>query len=224
MKVLPELYEMAKKSYVEMQVIAEEEKTMRRALFNAYYKTPHPFFLNGKDVKVSGGYLYHDRLRLYLGEELYEKFLQVLEVVSGKKDPKKHFTAVKAIEFLNANNTHMAIMDYVQELIENQKKSVANLLAGSDKDLMSVTFQTGAGSKLNLLTINSGIERIRKFRGCIYVPVTEEQLKYFSKGSGVARLMEGGYVQIFGVENWSESLVCKAKSVREGEIYVPDQD
>jgi hypothetical protein len=215
-----DIYNIAKESYVKIDLVAEEKKTVRKAIPNSFNPSTSPMFLNGKITQVRGGLLYHERIRQSLGDILYENFLAVVKEVGG--DP-KNFTGVECIELLNKNNLKSSVKKFYEQCQDNNKTSFYNLIAPNGNSA-STTFGSSTSCKLNMLLVNSGVEVIRKYAGEIQCPVPENLLHLFRRGSGFARILEGGFCKIIRVDDWYECNISGYEKTREGEFYVPGKN
>lgn len=220
------IFDMASKSMVHVEETnIRETKTVRKAVKDSWNTTTLYYHLNGKDIKVKGGLIYHARLCRYLGVDLYDMFLRTLQEISGCKDPRREFSAQEAIEYLNSQSQYdKRVLKLVRECRKRGRKTIANLLA-PDGNIASITIHQGSGCKLNTLVVNAGPEKIRSIAGTIYVPLeSNEVLQRFRNAGGVATFLEGGFAYIAGMAEWSEDLVDGCQPVVEGEIvHVPDR-
>jgi hypothetical protein len=215
-----DIYKIAKESYVKINLEAEEKKTVRKAIPTSFNPSKSPMFLNGKTVQVRGGLLYHERIRQSLGDIIYESFLAVVKEVGG--DP-KNLTGVGCIELLNKNNREFSVKKFYEQCRDNHMTSFYNLIAPNG-NTASTHFESSASCKLNMLLVNSGVESIRKYSGEILCPVPENLLHLFRRGSGFARILEGGFCKITRVDDWYECNILGYEKTREGEFYVPGEN
>jgi len=220
------IFDMASKAMVRVnETTTRETKTVRKAVKDSWNTVTLFYHLNGKDIKVKGGLIYHARLRRYLGESLYNLFLQTLQDISGCKDPQLDFSAQEAIEYLNSHSQYdKRVIKLITECKKQGRATIANFLE-PDGNVASITIHQGSGCKLNTLVVNAGIEKIRSLTGTIYVPIeSDEALQRFRKAGGVATFLEGGFAYIAGTAEWSEDLVDGCQPVVEGEmVHVPDR-
>jgi hypothetical protein len=220
-----QIFDLARESLVKVEEISKDEtKTVRKAVKDSWNTVTLWYHLNGKDVKIKGSLVYHDRLRRYLGNDLYERLLNVLKEVSGCNDPRYDFSAHGAIEYLNAHNQDQQVVSFIAQCRISQRSAIANLLEPNG-NIASIDIHQGTGCKLNTLVVNSGIEKVRTISGTIYVPINSEiMLERFRNGGGVATFLEGGFAYIEGVDDWSEDLTYGCQPVKEGELVnVPDR-
>ena len=219
MKRDQQIYDLARESLVKVEEISRDEtKTVRKAVKDSWNTVTLWYHLNGKDVRIKGGLIYHDRLRRYLGNDLYERLLDVLKEVSGCNDPRCDFSAHEAIEYLNARNHDKRVVSLIAQCRISQRSSIANLLEPNG-NIASIDIHQGTGCKLNTLVVNSGVEKVRSISGTVYVPIKSEvMLARFRHGGGVATFLEGGFAFIEGVDDWSEDLTYGCQPVTEGEL------
>ena len=196
---------------------SNETKTVRKAVKDAWNTARIWYRLDGRDVKVKGGLLYHDRLARFLGQELYGQFLEVVGTVSGR-DSRSGLTAQEGIECLSANNSDPKVQAFTASCRAGGRTAIANLIeAGGNTE--SITFHQGTGSRLNILVVNKGVEKVRRIAGTIIVPIdTPELLRRLENGTGVATFLEGGFAYVAGLDDWSDALVQGCTPVVEGEI------
>ena len=220
-----QIYDLARESLVKVKEISRDEtKTVRKAVKNSWNTVTLWYHLDGKDVKIKGGLIYHDRLRRYLGNDLYEQLMAVLKEVSGCSDPHCDFSAHEAIEYLNAHNHDQRVVSLIAQCRVRKRSAIANLLEPNG-NIASIDIHQGTGCKLNTLVVNSGVEKVRSISGTVYVPINSEvMLERFRNGRGVATFLEGGFAYIEGVDDWSEVLTYGCQPVIEGELVnVPDR-
>lgn len=214
-----QICDLARESLVKVDEISRDEtKTVRKAVKDSWNTVTLWYHLNGKNVRIKGGLIYHDRLRRYLGNDLYERLLYVLKDVSGCSDPRCDFSAHEAIEYLNAHNHDQRVVSLISQCRIRQRSAIANLLEPNG-NIASIDIHQGTGCKLNTLVVNSGVEKVRTIFGTIYVPIeSEAMIERFRRGGGVATLLEGGFAYIEGVDDWSEDLTFGSQPVTEGEL------
>lgn len=219
MQIDESLYNLARKSFVEVEEISRDEtKTVRKAVKDSWNTVTLWYHLNGKDVKIKGGLIYHNRLQRYLNDDLYVHLIDVLKEVSGCNDPCSDFSAHEAIEYLNAHNHDRRIRLLISKCRESQRSAIANLIEPNG-NIASIDIHQGTGCKLNTLVVNSGIEKVRSISGTIYVPISSDvMLERFRNGGGVATFLEGGFAYIERTDDWSEDLICGCQPVIEGEL------
>lgn len=202
----------------------EETKTVRKAVKDAWNTVTLRYHLNDKDVMVKGGLLYHDRLERFLGKELYVTFLETVRTVTGTSDPRTTIPAHSAIEILNANGHRPEVVAFAKACVDHERTALANLVKIGG-NTASITFHQGTGSKLNILVVNKAVEKVRRVSGTIYVPLSGDgELARIRQGTGVATLLEGGFVSIQRIDDWTEELIHGTKQVVEGSVHVPDKN
>jgi hypothetical protein len=214
-----EIYDLARESLVKVEEVGRDEtKTVRKAVKDSWNTVTLWYHLNGKNERIKGGLIYHDRLRRYLGNDLYGRFMEVLEGVSGCDDPRRDFSAHEAIEYLNAHCHDRRVVSLVALCRSHQRSAIANLLEPGG-NVKSIDIHQGTGSKINTLVVNSGVEKVRTISGTVYVPIdSDAALERFKGGGGVATFLEGGFAYIEGVDDWSEDLTYGCQQVKEGEM------
>lgn len=219
------IWAMARQARVRITMTGEEEiKTVRKAIRDPWNTITLRYRLNGEDVMVKGGLLYHDRLARFLGPELYGKFLELVSRVSGCSNPKKDVPVHAAIELLNATNRRAEVEKFADLCRECGRTALANLISRSGKPQSIDIHQAKSGSRLNMLVVNKAIEKVRRLSGVIYVPLQDEAVDRLKHGTGVATLLEGGFVSVQRIDDWSEALIHGTKPVEEGAVHVPDKN
>lgn len=194
----------------------KEILTPRKAVGDSWKMIKTVYLLDGKPIEVKGGCLYWDRLERALGKELYTQFRDLINVYGGAESGKE------GIELLNKHKTDKAVEDFCARCRDEGATSLSNVILNSKPE--SVTFHSGMGSKLNLLMALQGTpEEVEHVDAVIYVPLTEEELSWFSEGTGAATFLEGGMAYIDGVEDWSPIIDSAGSLPVEGEmLYVAD--
>jgi hypothetical protein len=177
-----------------------ETKTIRKAIDNAWQTSTHDIFLNGKRQPLRG-LLYWERLKAYLGDELFGKFLELVGQLIGKDATSSRLENV--VEILNAN--HLAkIRPFVDECMLCHRTAFAQLLLG---DTATAAFNQ-VTNYLCRITVPKGIESICRIDGEIFLPVTAPDIDLLRNGTGVATFLEGGYAYVASVEDdYSENLI-----------------
>lgn len=198
------------------KVYPKEALTPRKAVGDSWKLIKTTYNLDGNPVEVKGGCLSWDRLKRSLGLELYSKFQSLILKYGGAP------TGKEGIELLNKNKEEKDVQDFCEICIKNSNTSLSNIILNTKPE--SVTFHANTGCKLNLLMAQQGApEEIEKVDAMIYVPLTEEELCRFSKGTGAATFLEGGMVYIDGVDDWSPVIDSIGQLPVEGEmLYVSD--
>jgi hypothetical protein len=188
------------------------------------------YFLDGKWVSIKGGLIYWDRLQRFLGDILFNDFVAVANKLLGR-DSRSEMTAQQAIEFMNTKKTDALVTELCGRLLASQRKPMANLILNGShitkgklkQDVESFTIGSDIGKPLNALMVCGGVEQINKFDCEISVPVSDEELKNFSKGTGVATFLEGGVACIDHIEDWSELIELQTEPTVEGELCTPQK-
>ena len=114
----PWFEQVAKKARVKIQtpIIKDwypvETGTIRKAVRDTWQTATIDYILDGEKVSVKGGLMYWDRLKRFLGEDLYRGFLNTLMLVSGLEEPEKRTTAHKVIELLNVNKSRKEVKKF----------------------------------------------------------------------------------------------------------------
>lgn len=179
--------------------------------------TIRDYYLDGKWVSIKGGLIYWDRLHRFLGDELFKNFIAVASQILGK-DARAEFTAQQCIEFMNTHKSETHVKDLCNKLIMGKRKPMVNVIM--NQNIVSFTLHSEITRPLNALMVCSGVEQINKFDCEIYVPVSDEELKDFSKGTGVATFLEGGIACINRIEDWSELVEIFTEPTIEGELCI----
>jgi hypothetical protein len=98
---------------------------------------------------------------------------------------------------------------------------MVNIIMNQGTDSFTIGCETS--KPLNALMVCAGVEQINKFDCEISVPVSDEELKNFSKGTGVATFLEGGVACIDHIENWSGLIDLQTEPTVEGELCTPQK-
>ncbi len=194
--------------------LLEESVTQIKSVMDSFNKSEASYFLNGKTVLKKGGLMYWDRIKRFLGSYLYRDMINTLKDIRAQQG----ITGPQAIETLNKEKNHPSVINFCQNCEDSSKKSMSDLIKGI-KD--QSTIHCGTGSKLNLLLVGRGIEKVSKVTATIAIPVPEEIINQLNEGSGVATFLEGGFAYIEDIEDWSELLESDTVPVEEG-VYVSD--
>lgn len=207
--------ETAKKARVHIENdLFEETVTQIKSIKDSWNPSKAFYHLNGADMLITGGLMYWDRIKRFLGISLYENMIKTLKEIEAPQG----ITGPQAIEILNKNKNHPSVIDFCGLCKDEKRTSMINLIHGKD----SITIHCGTGSKLNLLLVVRGVERMSKVTATIAVPIPEEMISQLKEGSGVATFLEGGFAYIEDIEDWSELLESDTVPVEEGE-YVSDE-
>lgn len=196
------------------EVSTKETKACRKAVQNAWQTETIAYTLDGKSVAVEGGVLYPQRLRRFLGDALYDEFVRLVATLRSEKRIRHKLTTQESIELLNANKKDQRVAAFAAACRTARRTDLANIIEASGKERSS-SVQRGCGSKLNLLLVGSGPEKVSRYKGTIYVPLASgDLLSRVANGCGVATFLEGGMASIAGIEEWSTDLIHDAKSVK----------
>lgn len=180
----------------------EEATTVRKSIGDSWQTATRSYYLDGGYVQVKGGLLYPDRLRRYLGNDLYTQFNALVAVFGGSKG-----TTQKDVELLNEHKTDARVVAFCSACKAGSRTSLSNIILNEGAE--SITMHTWSPSyPLNtLMSLQGAPEIIEKFNATLYVPVTEEDLTRIDNGVGVATFLEGGLAVIESCdEEWSELL------------------
>ena len=221
----PYFEELAKKTYIKVETpiftrkvkdgeeghYPDEKFTVRKSVSNSWNTSTSVYFIDGEYVQVKGGLLYPDRLKRYLGQELFNKFVALVNEYGGA------FSIQAGIELLNVHKKDKKVIDFCSECVEAKRSSIPNIITGSNPN--SVSIQTFSSKyPLNTLMTLGAVQNIEKVSATMYIPVSEEDLKRIDNATGVATFLEGGLVTIQGVEPWSEILTIGNHTPVAGEI------
>lgn len=193
----------------------EEATTVRKSVGDSWQTATRSYFLDGKYVQVKGGLLYPDRLRRYLGDDLYAQF-DALVAIFGSED-----TTQKNIELLNVHKTDARVVAFCEACKVGGRTSLSNIIMNKGAD--SITMHTFSSKyPLNMLmSLQGKPEIIEKFNATLYVPVTEEDLTRINESTGIATFLEGGLAVIESCdEDWSELLELGNELTVEGELCI----
>lgn len=205
------------------EVTTLETKACRKSVDDAWQTETNAYMLNGKSVAVKGGHLYARRLKRFLGEELYKEFLSLAGKLCSEKRITGKLTTQQMIELLNANGKDKRVVAFTKACRAANRTDLANIIEPGGKS-ESISMHTGRGTKLNILMVGAGPEKVSRYSGTIYIPLASEKLLgRVANGCGVATLLEGGMATIVGIEDWSNDLVHGAKPVTLNKIkgHVP---
>lgn len=196
------------------EVSTKETKACRKAVQNAWQTETIAYTLDGASIPVEGGVLYPRRLKRFLGDALHSEFVKLAAELKSEQGIQGKITTQGAIELLNACKKDKRVSAFCAACRAAKRTDLANIIEGSSK-ARSSSVQRGCGSKLNLLLVGSGPEKVSRYKGTIYIPLSsDEMLSRVGNGCGVATFLEGGMASIAGVEEWSTDLVHDAKSVK----------
>ena len=205
-KSVPRIDQLARKSRVKVTSTTNkgkyipEAKTIRKAIDNAWQTATHDVLLNGKKQPLKG-LIHWERLRAYLGDELYGKFRALVAAVLGEQA----FTSrlESTIELLNAKHGS-ELKPFIRECAAAKRTAFAQLLSG---DTTTAAFNQ-VTNDLCRITVPKGKESICRIDGEIFLPVTADEIRLFQKGTGVATFLEGGFAYVSSVEDdYSDNLV-----------------
>ena len=189
-----------------------EMMNARKTLKDAWQTSKIAYFLGGTPALIKGGLIYWTRLERLLGTALLNDFINTVQSITHERNVTRNISAHRAIEILHDNYDLPQVQVFCEKCTEAKRTSLVNVInPKANKD--SITFHTGVGSKLNILMVNSGPEKINKISGTIFIPLNDELLARLSRGCGVATILEGGLAYIKGIEEWSENLVFDAEPV-----------
>lgn len=195
------------------EVTTLETKACRKSVDDAWQTETSAYMLNGKSVAVKGGHLYARRLKRFLGEALYAEFLSLAAKLCAEDGITEKLTTQQLIELLNAHGNDNRVVAFTKDCRVANRTDLANIIEPGGKS-ESISMHTGRGTKLNILMVGAGPEKVSRYRGTIYIPLTSERLmERIANGCGVATFLEGGMASIVGIEEWSTDLVHEAKPV-----------
>ena len=204
----------ADKAHRDNAYYPEETTTIRKSVGDSWQTATTTYHLDGKPVQVKGGLLYRARLIRYLGESLYEHFIDLVNTHGGAD------TVKAGIELLNRHKTDADVAAFCIECKANGRTSISNIVLNENP--ASVTLHTFSPNyPLNMIMACSNVDTIEKFSATLYVPVTEEDLRRVDAGTGVATFLEGGLATVENVQDWTELLELDKVNPVEGD-YVSD--
>jgi hypothetical protein len=177
----------------------DEVFTARKSIKDSWSTSANDYILDGECVSVKGGLWYHDRLRRYLGDSLYEEYTLLVKEFGNVK------TIQEGIELLNINKNNEKVIEFCQKCINSRKTSLYNVITNEAAESISSHYFS-KNYPLNFLMICNGIERIKKVSATIYIPVSEEDLEKVKNSTGVATFLEGGLATVEEVVPWTEYL------------------
>ena len=227
-KIIPEIFEAAKNSYVKVETpIVKSDKgeyyltelvSMRKSVNNAWdTNISTTYHLNGEDVQVKTKYLTWEVLRVYAGQNLYDliisTFKAIKDDISEHDDVSGSFTVKWVIEYLNKHNGLSKVKDLYVALRKGKKSDLYHLIAPKPLGKPTNCAHIFDKGDINTLTVNSSPQEINRISGEIYVPLNDDLLKRLRCGIGAASLLEGGLAYIAGIESWSDLLILDCTKV-----------
>jgi len=239
-------YELAEASMVRLAVMSgeyktykgeiaynTEVKTTRKAVGDSWQTTKCPWLLDGNTVGVGGGDYSYIRTRDYLGQELYDKFIDLLREVKGTNEPQREFLHCQtALEFLNARNDDPRVIAFATacDKHHSRRSSITNIIMykhsvdTKDRTTLATTYHYYRRRyPNNTMMVANGIENVYVLSGNVYVPIDRHDiLSHFESGPGVATYLEGGAAVIEGITPWSRHLIYGCHPPVVGNIVVPD--
>jgi hypothetical protein len=178
----------------------EETATIRKSIGDSYQTATRTYFLDGKNVQIKGGLLYSDRLRYYIGEELYREFIDLVDKYGDSP------TIQGKLELLNVNKDKNDVIKFCKKCKNENRTSISNIILNSGID--SITFHTYSSKHpLTCLMTCGGVDIKENFSCNIYVPVSDDDLRRVKSGPGVATFLEGGIATVEYVEELSTELL-----------------
>jgi hypothetical protein len=172
------------------------------------------YILDNHNIGVIGGLIYWRRLRRIINDNsLFQEIITTIQNLSKVNNVQESFHAQTAIEFLNKHKTKPIVIELCKNLKKNHHTSLSNIILNEHIDAISI--HQGYHGINSYLSCGS-VEKIQRLDASLYVPVTNEQLKLFSNGTGAASFLEGGFVAIESIEEWSPLIEIQSKPVVEG--------
>jgi len=193
----------------------EEILTTTKSIKDSWQTSTRPYYLDNNYVQIKGGLLYPDRLKRFLGDELYNKFKKLVSKFGSYR------TITEAIELLNKNKNNSEVIAFCNECKKEKKTSLANMILNTNVVSITIHAATVGTSNLNTLMVLGSPEIIEKFRAILYVPVEDSDIEKIKQATGIATFLEGGYAFVDGIEDWSELLEIDTVETVEGK-YVSD--
>lgn len=207
-KPIQEIFNIANNSYLKIdnyfvenngnKQFFNESLLTRKAVYNSYEKSKAP--------------LYWKRIETYLGQSLFDNFVDVIKNVLNVDDHTKYtfIDTLKLIKKYHLQNPK--IIKLLDDLKKNKKTPLYNTIIG---DTVGVNKKTGEPSQLIwkneeyvsntdfnkhpsiLLTTNFGISSIIRLYGKIIVPIPDDKwVTKLKNAPGVATILDGGIVTI----------------------------
>ena len=210
LKPIKEIFDLARGAHVKIDTVLNgdkywrETKNVRKSIAGSWNTAAHTIKLRGIDKPIKAVVVTWDKLIIYLGSELFEKFKDFAIRQYGENALKER--AEDVISMLsNINNPEK---EHIISLCENAAKTpLAHLLRGNTE---AAAFNQ-ASDVLIRRTVLKGVETISRIDGKIFIPIDEQSLERISTGPGSATLLEGGVVTIEGVEDMSDDLIFDTK-------------
>jgi hypothetical protein len=208
-KPIPEIIQLAGKTKVKIHSVGNnkkqyltEVKNVRKCIPDSWPPTKHNIILAGKLQEMQGGLLTWERLHVFLEDDLFVEFQQLVIKCLGERCLKERVEDV-----ISKLSNVKEVEAFANKCEEQSKTPLARLLKGTT---YAAYFYTKPDQRIRL-TITKGIEKISKIDGEIFVPVTEKELEKFRNGTGIATFLEGGVAYIKSVEEtYSENLLVGA--------------
>ena len=196
------------------EIASQEIKNCRKAVPDSWQTSRIRYRLKNGDREVKGGLLYPERLRRYLGQELYEEFLALSErfaQADGESQPSTH----RRIEILSRHGEHDDVRAFAAKCKIRQRTDLFNLIAPDGNPESISMHQFRRDSWLNMLLVPGSPETVSRYNGTILVPAESPAfVERLNNGPGVATFLEGGFASLRGVESWSEALVGGTRPVK----------
>lgn len=189
----------------------------RKSVSNAYQTSKTVYHLHGQPVPIKGGLIYWRRLERFLGSGLLKVFVDTLQDISQDADVIRSMTAQRAIEILHDNYDSPKVRIFCEKCLKAKLTTFVNII-NPHGNKNSITIHSDKRTRLNMLIVGSGPEKIIRLSGKIFVPLDNNLLARLENGCGVATVLEGGMAYIAGIDDWSEDLVWNAKPVIEAPI------
>ena len=139
-------------------------------------------------------YMNWNRVKLFLEDELFEKFVGVTSDVLGYNVLEKPFNDLSA----TLRNTTDARLDNLFAELNSSGKGpmYKSIYADKSTDKSAIN----ANSRVAITNLR-GLDKIIRLKGQILVPVNNDDIEKIGRASGCATLLDGGLVSIVGIKS-----------------------
>lgn len=202
------------KDYKDNQRYCSEFMSGRKIYDNSNYSGKHLINLDGKDVIIQGGFMTWERLKHFLGQDLFNDFVQLSKNLIGEDSINN--SAENIISKLSSMRNKQ-IKEFADKCVQNKRTGLAHLLNFKSKDfegkekkdidnyLARVNIAMASDIRVKILECKS-VERIAKIKGTIIVPMPDEMIEKLKNGTGMGTFLEGGLAYISSIQEYSDSI------------------
>jgi hypothetical protein len=189
-KEIPEIKTMALEGWLKINDFCIKSKKENITFFKEKVRTKKAVW---NSWEPNNTLLYWKRIELFLGEELYEEFIQLIKLVLKVENPTNTFLT-KTIEIIHDNFLEdKDIQNFLEKLAKNGKTPLCDTI--KNKNFKNSEFNKNSRT---MITINSGISELIRLSGKIIIPIKDEKwIERLKKSQGVARILDGGLVTVY---------------------------